>query len=70
MYLLDITSDNLFELKKAIESTYPDVKATVVVADAADEKAISKLCQLALKEEGRLDVFFANVSVEPELSRL
>ena len=31
-------------------------------ADAADEAAISGVCDQALREEGRLDVFFANVS--------
>lgn len=31
-------------------------------ADAADETAIEALCKQAIKEEGRLDVFFANVS--------
>jgi len=30
-------------------------------ADAADETAISGVCNQALREEGRLDVFFANV---------
>ena len=30
-------------------------------ADAADEAAISGVCKQALDEEGRLDVFFANV---------
>lgn len=30
-------------------------------ADAADESAISGVCTQALREEGRLDVFFANV---------
>jgi hypothetical protein len=34
-----------------------------VQGDAADEEVISGLCKRALKEEGRLDVFFANVSI-------
>lgn len=34
---------------------------TTVEADAADETAISGVCKQALQEEGRLDVFFANV---------
>ena len=29
--------------------------------DAADETAIYSVCEQALKDEGRLDVFFANV---------
>jgi hypothetical protein len=36
-------------------------KATVIQGDAADEATISGLCKRALQEEGRLDVFFANV---------
>jgi len=39
------------------------VKATVIQADAADDKAISGVCQQALSEEGRLDIFFANAGI-------
>lgn len=39
---------------------------TVLQADAADEKAISGVCKQAMQEEGRLDVFFANVSLPSE----
>ena len=35
---------------------------TTLAADAADEAAISGVCKQALQEEGRLDVFFANVT--------
>ena len=38
------------------------LKVTTSRADAADETAISSVCEQALKDEGRLDVFFANVS--------
>ena len=37
-------------------------QVTTQQADAADEAAISGVCELALREEGRLDVFFANVT--------
>ncbi len=37
-------------------------QVTVVQGDAADEQAIQDLVSRAVKEEGRLDVFFANVS--------
>ncbi|PPQ93720.1 hypothetical protein CVT25_013060 [Psilocybe cyanescens] len=60
LYLLDYDPTNLPDLKSAIEKKYPDVKVTTLQADAADEKAISGLCEQALREEGRLDVFFAN----------
>jgi hypothetical protein len=36
-------------------------KVTVIQADAADEKAIEGVCNQAIKDEGKLDVFFANV---------
>jgi len=36
-------------------------QVTVIQADAADETAIKTVCEEAIQEEGRLDVFFANV---------
>ena len=36
-------------------------QVTTIQADAADESAISGVCDQAMQEEGRLDVFFANV---------
>jgi len=78
LYLLDFVPDNLPELKETIQEKYPDVKVkstrpnpqtpadipkvTTLQADAADETVISSVCERALKDEGRLDVFFANVS--------
>ncbi len=61
LYLLDYAGENLQDLRETIESRYPEVKVTTVQADAADEKSIAGLCDRAMKEEGRLDVFFANV---------
>ncbi|KAI9463618.1 sex determination protein tasselseed-2 [Lactarius psammicola] len=63
LYLLDFAGDNLPNLKSTIEERYPDVKATIIQADAADDKAISGVCQQALSEEGRLDIFFANAGI-------
>lgn len=60
LYILDFVADNLPELKETIRQKYPDVKVTTFQADAADETAISSVCEQALKDEGRLDVFFAN----------
>ena len=62
LYLLDYVSQNLPDLKSTIEGAYGDVLVTTIQADAADEKAIASVCKQALAEEGRLDVFFANVS--------
>lgn len=61
IYVVDFDPTNLPNLKETIEKAYPDVKVTTVEADASDDVAIEGLCQRALKEEGRLDVFFANV---------
>ncbi|KAH7924603.1 NAD(P)-binding protein [Leucogyrophana mollusca] len=60
LYLLDFSGENLPDLKSTIQKAYPDVKVTTIQADAADDSAISGVCSQALKEEGRLDVFFAN----------
>lgn len=37
-------------------------QVTTLKGDATDEKIITDLCARALREERRLDVFFANVS--------
>lgn len=37
------------------------MQVTVIEADAANEAAIEGVCKQALKEEGKLDVFYANV---------
>jgi len=63
LYLLDFSPDNLPNLKLTIEKSYPDVKVTTAEADAADDAAVAGVCSRALKEEGRLDVFFANAGV-------
>lgn len=63
IYALDYDDTNLAELKSTIEGKYKDVKITVQQCDAADEKAISDVVDLALKEEDRLDVFFANAAI-------
>jgi len=63
LYLLDFDPTNLPDLKSTIENKYPDVKVTTTQADAADEAAVSGVCDQALREEGRLDVFFANAGV-------
>ncbi|KAF8967868.1 hypothetical protein BDZ97DRAFT_1801656 [Flammula alnicola] len=63
LYLLDFDPTNLPDLKSTIEKKYPDVKVTTLQADAADEADISGVCEQAIHEEGRLDVFFANAGI-------
>ncbi|KAJ7924928.1 hypothetical protein B0H13DRAFT_1976758 [Mycena leptocephala] len=63
LYLVDFDATNLPDLKATIEKRYPDVKATTLQGDAADATLISGVCERALKEEGKLDVFFANAGI-------
>lgn len=63
LYLLDLLDEPLKECKRIIAERYPDVKVTTLKGDAADETTIKDLCARAIKEEHRLDVFFANAAV-------
>ncbi|KAJ7251545.1 hypothetical protein B0H12DRAFT_1234175 [Mycena haematopus] len=63
LFLIDFDPTNLQDLKETIGKRYPDVKATTLQGDAADETLISGVCERAIKEEGRLDVFFANAGI-------
>ncbi|GJE97368.1 SDR family oxidoreductase [Phanerochaete sordida] len=63
IYAADINPANFVALREAFEETYKDAKITFVQADATDESAIQGLCERALKETGRLDVFFANAGI-------
>jgi len=60
IYCLDYVPDGLKALQETLSSNYPDVKVTTVQADAADEAAIEAICRRAVKEQGKLDIFFAN----------
>ncbi|KAJ6500007.1 hypothetical protein C8R47DRAFT_1110022 [Mycena vitilis] len=63
LYLIDFDPTNLPDLKATIAQRYPDVKVTTLQGDAADEALISGVCERALKEGGKLDVFFANAGI-------
>lgn len=63
LYLVDYCPDNLPDLESNLKQSYPEVKVTTIQADAADENAIASVCKLAIDEEGRLDVFFANAGI-------
>ncbi|KAG8767512.1 hypothetical protein FRC15_005608, partial [Serendipita sp. 397] len=60
LYLLDFDGTNLPNLKNAINKTYPDVHVVTVQGDAADDATVSQLVSNAVKEQGQLDIFFAN----------
>lgn len=63
LYLMDYDGTNLPNLKATINAKHPNVKVTTIQADAADDAAISAVCEQAMKDEGRLDVFFANAGI-------
>lgn len=62
IYVCDIVDDNLPALKDALLKKYPDVKVTAIASDAADEESVKSIIDQAIKEEGRLDIFFANAA--------
>lgn len=53
----------LENLAKAIKAKYPKVLITLLQADTTDESFIKSLCEKAITEHGRLDVFFANSGI-------
>lgn len=63
LYVLDYDPASLPAFASAMHARYPALKVTVIKADAADEAAISAVCERAIAEEGRLDVFFANAGI-------
>ncbi|KAG8810484.1 hypothetical protein FRC19_004523, partial [Serendipita sp. 401] len=63
LYLLDFDGTNLPNLKNAINKTYPDVHVVTVQGDAADDATVSQLVSNAVKEQGQLDIFFANAGI-------
>ncbi|KAJ7284423.1 NAD(P)-binding protein [Mycena rebaudengoi] len=70
IYVLDKATKNLAHLQSSIRDKYPRAKITCIAGDAADEAVVQAVCQRALEEEGRLDVFFANAGVATATSLL
>ncbi|KAF5393241.1 hypothetical protein D9757_000684 [Collybiopsis confluens] len=60
LYLSDFDSTHLANIKESLSEKYPEVKVTTAAFDAASEKDVIMVCEQAFREEGRLDVFFAN----------
>ncbi|ORY83522.1 hypothetical protein BCR35DRAFT_290529 [Leucosporidium creatinivorum] len=63
LYVIDYNASTLPALAKELEAKHSGLKVTPIEADAADEKAISAVCQQAIAEEGKLDAFFANAGI-------
>ncbi|BEJ04366.1 hypothetical protein CcaverHIS641_0201830 [Cutaneotrichosporon cavernicola] len=62
LYLLDL-SDVLPDFASELAKTFPDTKITFVRGDAADEATVRDIVARAVKEEGRLDFYFANAGI-------
>ncbi|SCV73629.1 BQ2448_6059 [Microbotryum intermedium] len=71
LYVMDFNGSSLPQLAKDLEARYKGLKVsrisssfvTAIEADATDEAAISGVCEQAIKDEGRLDCFFANAGI-------
>ncbi|SGY25204.1 BQ5605_C018g08591 [Microbotryum silenes-dioicae] len=63
LYVMDFNASSLPQLAKDLEARYKGLKVTPIEADAANEDAISSVCEQAIREEGRLDCFFANAGI-------
>lgn len=63
IYALDLDGSNLDKLRKVVQTQYPDVKVDTLACDAADEDAVRDICERAIQDEGRLDVFFSNAAI-------
>ncbi|PWN50119.1 NAD(P)-binding protein [Violaceomyces palustris] len=62
LYALDINGENLPKFENLVKKRYPDVSVTTLECDAASEEAIQSICERAIRDEGRLDIFFANAA--------
>ncbi|CAI6251847.1 unnamed protein product [Periconia digitata] len=63
LYLCDFASTNLAHHERELTTLYPSVAVSTHQFDAADEAAVSAVVSQALREHGRLDVFFANAGI-------
>lgn len=61
--MIDFNGESLPALANELEAKYAPLKVTAVTADAASEEAIAGVCQQAIKDNGRLDHFFANAGI-------
>ncbi|KNZ46503.1 hypothetical protein VP01_720g10 [Puccinia sorghi] len=61
LYLIDLKGGNFSALVEKLKSLNPSVGLSTIAGDAADESVVRSVCQKAIEEHGRLDVFFANV---------
>jgi NAD(P)-dependent dehydrogenase (short-subunit alcohol dehydrogenase family) len=69
VYICDYNDSNLATHKRELGILYPSVDIHIRKFDAADEKAVKAVVDDAIKDYGRLDIFFANAGVggQPKL---
>ncbi|KAL1917171.1 uncharacterized protein VTP21DRAFT_4827 [Calcarisporiella thermophila] len=60
IYVTDIYGERLPKLVEDIKSKYPQIKCIARILDATDEASVAAITKDAVKEHGRLDVFFAS----------
>jgi len=63
VYICDFDGSNLATHKREITGLYPGVDVHTREFDAADEAAVKAVVDDAVKNYGRLDVFFANTGI-------
>jgi hypothetical protein len=63
VYICDFNDSNLETHKRELASLYPSVEVHVRQFDAADETAVKAVVEDAVKQYGRLDIFFANAGI-------
>lgn len=64
IYLTDLSTQHLDANANAIMTKYPGTKVVPLKVDASSEADIKGVCQRAIKENGRLDVFFAAAGID------
>ena len=63
IYICDFADSHLATHKRELAELYPQVEVHARQFDAADEAAVKKVCDDAVQQYGRLDVFFANAGI-------
>ncbi|KAI7942595.1 hypothetical protein MJO28_012622 [Puccinia striiformis f. sp. tritici] len=63
LYLIDLKGDSFPALLEKLKSLNPNIGLSTISGDASEENLVRSICQKAIDEHGRLDVFFANAGV-------
>lgn len=63
VYVCDYNDDNLAVHARELNSLFPKCVVHTHQFDASDEAAVAAICERAIAEHGRLDIFFANAGI-------